>query len=404
MSLRLNNIPPEIFKSKNSGNSRTITREDLIASGRLVACEYAGKACNRVHKNNEYDPMLKEELTYSALAKGHKEKLLMFCAGKAYAAQGKEAPSKYSEVANDLSLAKNQTFLATLSGIVREVITPLLPYTIANSGGMLMETSTVPLGQTKEIVVHSNDIFLFEDSSWGANRSASTNYLYDGTVTLNPHPYTANATIKWFQMIANDTDIGWYYNAIMSGMYSKIMALYTTAITGIVDNTKYLPTYLQFDGYNTANWGAATVGVSTANGIPRDRIMAFGEYRTLQKVLPSGTTQDAALTYGLGAEWMRNGFLGTVGGVPLFEVTQAMVPGTVNTTGTLVYPDDLIILAGRPGETYAPIYTVFADGSPITIEMNPSQTANFAIDISVTATMDTKVVMGSKIALIQNVA
>lgn len=173
MSLRLNNVPKEIFKSKGPSNSRNITREDLVASGRLVACEYAGKACNCIHKNNEYTPMLKDDLTYAALTKGHKEKLLMFCAGKAYAAQGKDAPSEYSEVANDLSLAKNQTFLATLSGIVREVITPLLPYTIANAGGMLMETSTVPLGQTKEIVVHSNDIFLFEDSSWGANRSAS---------------------------------------------------------------------------------------------------------------------------------------------------------------------------------------------------------------------------------------
>lgn len=403
MSLKLNSVPVDVFSSNGGNKVAGISRDDLVAGGRLVTMEYVGRTTNQVRNNSEYITILKDQMEYAKMSKGHKEKLLMFCAACAYAQQGKGAPESYKEVLNDTSLARNSVFLATLAGISREVITPLLPYVIANSGGMLLEMTTVPMGQTKEITVHSNDVFLFEDSAPGSNRSASINYLYDGTVTLNPRWYTANAKIKWYQMIANDVDIGWYYNAIMAGMYSKIMALYTQAITGVVDNTKYIPSYLQFDGYTTANWADATVGVSTANGIPRTQLMAFGEYRALQQVLPSGTAQDAALTYGLGQEWTRNGFLGTVGGVPLFEVMNAMVPGTVNTTGTFVYPSDLIIIAGRPGTTYAPIYAAFAEGSPLTIEMNPTNTGAPEIDISVSAIMDVKVVMGSKIAIIQNV-
>ena len=93
------------------------------------------------------------------------------------------------------------------------------------------------------------------------------------------------------------------------------------------------------------------------------------------KVLPLGTPSDAALTYGLGEEWMRNGFLSVVGGVPLFDVDPAMVPGTVNTTGEMLGMKGLILISGRIGRAYAPVYTAFAEGSPLVIEMEPARAA-----------------------------
>ena len=78
---------------------------------------------------------------------------------------------------------------------------------------------------------------------------------------------------------------------------------------------------------------------------------------------------------------MRNGFLAVVGGVPLFEVEQALLPGTVNTTGQMMFPNDTIIIAGRPGSAYAPIYTGFAEGSPLVVEMNPRETGDMSIYI-----------------------
>lgn len=402
MEVKLNSLNRDIFVSAGLNKIGTLSRDDIVAGGRLVVAEYNGRKMNSLRKCEDYKVRLDNE-AYTALSQNHKRDLFMFCAAKAYAVQGKAAPESLNEVVNDLSLSKDPNFLRTMAGIVQEVITPVLPAVMSDAGGMLMQTTTVPLGQTKEITVHSNDVFLFEDSSWGAERSVSKNYLYDGVVTLNPKPYATNGTIKWFQMVANDTDIGWYYNAIMAGLYSKLMALYTQAISAVATNQKYVPDYLQFTSYTSANWAEAIVGVQTANRLRRDQLAAYGEYRALQKVLPSGTTQDAALTYGLGLEWVQKGFLGTVGGVPLFEVTNAFVPGTVNTTGTFVYPDNMIIIAGRAGDAYAPIYTCFADGSPIIVELNPTQTGAGTIDINVTAIMDTKVVMASKAAFITGV-
>ena len=155
--------------------------------------------------------------------------------------------------------------------------------------------------------------------------------------------------------------------------------------------------------YNSTNWANAVMAVSAANRLPRNQLAAYGTYLALQQVLPKGTPSDAALTYGLGQEWMRNGFLAVVGGVPLFEVEQALLPGTVNSTGQMMFPKDTIIIFFCNDTATAEIYTGFAEGSPLVVEMNPRETGDMSIYIDCTAVMDTKVVMGSKIAVITNV-
>ena len=97
------------------------------------------------------------------------------------------------------------------------------------------------------------------------------------------------------------------------------------------------------------------------------------------------------------------GISSLVGGTPLYEVSQAFVPGTINTTGKMIFPTDMIFIGARVGRSLAPIYGAIADGSPITIEMDPSQTADFTLDINVTAVMDIQPVFAGKIAVIDNV-
>lgn len=404
MSLKLNSFPASWLKVADDGQKvGGISRSDLVATGRLLTLEYNGRATNSIRRNGEFKSNFDRDIDYANLSSGHRRNLLMFCAGRAYAVEGKPAPESYEQVKNDLSLVRNHTFLATLAGIVQEVIAPVLPYVISNVAGQLMEVSSVPLGQTKEVTIHSNDWFVFEDSAWGASRSASLNHLYDDTVTLNPHPYSCRVQIKWFQLAANGEDIGCFYNAILAGYYNRVMANFVQAVTTLAANARYVPAYLKFSTYNSANWGSAVVGVSAANRLPRSQLAAYGEYRALQQVLPSGTPSDAALAYGLGQEWMRNGYLGAAGGVPLFEVEQVLMPGTVNTTGQMMFPKDMMILAGRAGSAYAPIYTAFAEGSPLVVQMAPQETGDMSIYIDVTAVMDTKIVMGSKIAVITNI-
>lgn len=409
--IKLNSISNDIFNTapKDDEKIGSLSRNDIITSGRYCAAEYLGRNISAV-RNLSANESFKSRLEafggdYATLSRNHSENKLLFCAARAYAATGRKAPENAEQVKGDITLWKDPIFLRTMSAIDTEVVAPLLYSVISDIAGPMMNIGTVPLGRTKEVTILSNDIFLFEDSSYGAAHSVTKNYLYSDTVTLNPSPYATNATIKWFQLVASDTgmDAGWYYAAIMQGLWSKIMALFTNSFVEGASDAKYVPAYLSFSSYSTANWTNAIVATAAANGVTTDQLIAFGSRQALQAVLPSGTAADAALTYNLGPEWMRNGFLGVVGGVPLYEVRQALVPGTVNTTGKQIFPNDKIFITARVGNSLAPVYAAMAEGSPLTVELDPSKTADFSIDINVTAIMDVKALFASKIAVIDNV-
>lgn len=401
--LKLNNLSKDIF-AVNSGRDEKvgkISRDQLIASGRLCATEYFGNAIG----GSKFESRLSEfGGNYEQLSKSHMEKKLIFCAAKAYAAVGRPAPENADQVRNDMSLAKDPIFLRTMAAIDQEVVAPLFYSVISDLGGVMLNLRTAPVGRTTEITVLSNEAFLWEDSAPGSGRSVTTQYLYNDTITLTPKMYGTKTNIKWFQLVATDggMDAGWYYAAIMRGLWSKITALYTKALLNAAGNTQYVPSYLAFNSYSSANWAAATTAVAAANGVRREQLMAFGAYSSLQQILPSGTSSDAALTYGLGNEWLRNGFIAMVGRVPLYEIMPTMVPGSVNTYGGLIDLDDKVFITARVGQSLAPIYGVVAEGWPITMEYTPSQTADFSIDINAAALMDFKAVFGAKVAVIDN--
>jgi hypothetical protein len=338
---------------------------------------------------------------YSKVNEATRNKIMLFCAERADNIEGREKPEDYQAfLSRSRDYAKNPTFLRTLAGIVRDIVKPMLPYVVSNALDELAQMVNVPFGQTYEITVGSNDIFLFQDSSWGASRSVPENTLYDYPITLNPSPRSCSATAKWYQLVGNDADFGLWLNAIYAGLYSKIMALWNSAMTAAAANTFFVPSYLTFGSFTSANFNNAVELVSAVNHVPVSGLIAYGRRPVLAKALPTSTAQDAALTYMLGREWMDNGYMGTIQGVRSFALTNAMVPGTQNTTGGLVINDSKIYIAASKGNGYAPIYIGFEDGSPITLEMEPHETADMTLNVNVTASLDVKAVFGTKLAVI----
>ena len=408
MNLKLNSMDSSIFAVDPSAKDETVgmgeaklSRNKIIATGRTCAREYMGRALSK--GTDGYHSMFENSRTsYKELSKKHSEQKYLFCAAQAYRQIGAEAPQNIEQVRNDPTLWKNPTFLATLARIDTEVVTPMLYTVFEDLGTGFINMDSIPLGTTKQVDIQSNDIFLWEDGSWGSGHSTTKNYLYADTVTMNPRMFNANGTMKWFQMMAIDggMDAGAYYAALIRGMWSKIMAMATTALTDSAAQAQYVPSYLRFTSYSSANWAAATQAVAVANGVSRDRLMAFGEYQALQAVLPSGTASDPYLTMGLGEEWMKNGFISLVGRVPLYEVMPALLPGTVNTTGRMIGLDDQIFITARVGDGLAPIYATFVDGWPVTIQYDSSVTADFSIDITISTLLDVKGIWAGRCAII----
>lgn len=410
--LKINSISNDIFDSVKCSDSKvvingvTLSRNDIVATGRLIALEYAGKQLNqRTDLKSKFNSLAEARgLDYATIAQDHQKSKFLFCAAIANKAVGKEAPASFEE-ARKGNYYTNKDFWAAYNAIDVDVITPILPTIFEDvAAGGLMQMVDVPLGQTYQIDVTSNDVFLFEDSSWGSGRSTTKNYLYGKTVTLNPKMYSCNATIKWYQDVVQG-DAGRYYAAIMGGMFNKIYAIFISTLTTAAADTKYVPAGLKQSTYTSANWINLTTLVATANGVSRRDLFAFGSPQALSALLPVDSSGNAivGLQYGLGESWFERGYLPIAQGVELIEVDPVIVPGTQNSTLDTIGLGDNIYIAAKGGYGYAPIYCGIAEGTPITMEATPRETADFTIDINVGAMFDIKPVFASKLGVLADV-
>ncbi len=407
--LKLNSLSNTLFECsaendvKVAVNGANISRNDLVATGRLIAAEKMGNMISTA--DNRYNSRLEESgLSYKDVMEKHRDALLLFCAARANAEVGKEAPSDVNEVKrNARAYSNNEVFFKTLAAITIDVISPIFASVYEDIGSRgLMQVVNVPFGGTYQLDVKSNDIFLFEDGSWGSSRSTSKNYLYGKTLTLNPRPFTCNATIKFYQDVVTG-DVGDYYASIMKGMWNKIYALFIQALTTGAANTAYVPTGLIAQSYTTENWIRIKELVAAVNGVDTSDLIAFGSAAALSQILPVDAQGNAlvGLQYGLGEQWFREGYLPKAAEVSVVKVPPVIIPGTQNTTvSTLGFGDDIYITA-RAGRGYAPVYMGVADDTPIELVRDARSTADFTIDINVTMAIDVKAVFASKIGVIK---
>lgn len=407
-NIRLNGLGKDVFEAPASEFGGSLERANIVNAARMLMAERAGLDENTLRgaekKEKAFNSVL-GKTDYNEANKKVQSNLMLYCAKQTAKVTGEEAPTDFDTFKrNQRNYLSDRTFLRVLAGIVREIITPVLPATISGAMDWLAETVYVPMGQTYELDVQSNDIFLFEDDSWGASRSKPSNYLYSKSITLNPSLKTAKSTIKWYQLVGNNVDLGRTFNAISAGMYSKIMGMWTNALVVASNSTALVPANLKFT-YSNTNWINAAKRVAMLNNTSYRNVMAFGDVMALSHVLPStangtNTNLDAALATMLGVEWARYGYLGDFMGTSLYPIDNVVVPGTQNTTIQEVVPNNTIWMTAAPGAAYKPVYIAFEEGTPITLELDPSETADNTIDIAASFSIDVRPVIASKIAVI----
>lgn len=402
--IRLNNLSSGIFAVNAAEFGGSQERADIVAVGRLLMAERAGRTSNSIRALRKEEPDYTcriDDTKYAELNEQLKSKMFLYAAKMACNQTGAAAPTTYEDFLKGQRLFMNDgTFLKVLSGIFTEVVTPILPASMSNALDYLCEAVFPGIGETYEVEVESNDVFVFEDDSHGAARSKPANRLYSKSLTLNPRPKTAKTSCKWYQLISNNADLGRYFNAIAAGLHNKIVAMWNAAMVAGAGNTMYVPSGLVFAQYSTANFISAVKKVKAVNSA--SAVVAYGDIAALSKVVPSGVVNaatvnlDAALSMLLGAEYARSGYLTGYCGAQLMALDQAIVPGTQNSTVSEMLPTDVIYFAATGG--HRPVYLAMEDGYPVTIELSPDLTADRSIDIIVTASLDAIPVMASKIA------
>lgn len=398
--LNLNSVSNEVFAI--NGNDQ---REDIVAKGRVLFYEHALKGKMAILSAKGQNTPVQRTMNdrgYKQLNEQFQRESLLYAAKLACASTGKKAPESWEEFKrNGGEYYGNARFYAVLQGIWQEVIIPILPAVYSEALSDFAETVEIELGQTYAVSIGSNDIPVFQDSSWGASRSVPRNRFYSRDYTLNPTPKSCWITAKWMQLVGTNMDFGVFFANMVAGMYAKTMGMWNGAMTTATEDTSLIPTNLNFT-FNNQNWVKGANKIAALNNTTISDVFATGGTVALSKVLPNTVTgstnvnMDAAIATLLGADYTKAGYLGQFMAVRLMPMRDVIIPGTQNTTvETMLSENDIWMLAGNGRK---PLTIGYTSGTPISIEMDPTRTGDFEIGLNLTIALDSVATFASKIA------
>ncbi len=409
MKLNLNSISPAVFKvSAAETADGTQNRADIVASGRLLAYEYARKGANGVRaamgiKENAGEQRL-TDTEYKELNEAFQASHLLYAANQADKFLGRTSPSTFEEFRRKgQNYHKNSMFYQVLAGIWQEILTPILPRVYSEAVGVFADVVEVGFGETYALSIGSNDIPVFQDSAWGASRSVPRNRFYSKEYTLNPQPRTAQINAKWTQLVGNNVDFGQFFANISAGLYAKTMGMWNAAMTAAIADTSLVPSNLSVV-FSNQNWMTLANRLSAVNSTQISNLFATGNAVALSKVLPTQATgstnvnMDAAIATLLGADYTRTGYLGEFMSVRLMPLVDAIVPGTQNTTvETILDPTKVFMMAGNGRK---PLTIGYNRDTPITLEVDPSKAGDQEIAVNMTIALDSVAVFESHIGVV----
>lgn len=408
MKLSLNSINPGVFKVSASETNGDNARATIVGAGRMLAYEHARKGTLAVraalgNKDNEIASVLTPEQYKEANAKFQQSHLL-YAARMADAMVGKTGPTDFNEFKrNGNQYYRNEMFLRVLAGIYTEVINPILPRVFSEAVGVFADVYEVGFGETYQISIGSNDIPVFQDDAHGAYRSKPRNQFYQKDVVLNPQPKTCLIAAKWIQLVGNNVDFGKFFANLAAGMYAKTMGMWNSAMTAAVADTSLVPSNLSVT-FSTQNWVKLANRLSAVNNTPISDTIAWGSYPALAQVLPSDVTgstnvnMDAAIATLLGADYARAGYLGEFMAVRLMPLVDVIIPGTQNTTVTTMLPDDKIYMVSGSGRR--PMAIGMNGSDPLELSINPYESGDMSIGMSLTYNIDVVAVFESHVGVI----
>lgn len=398
--LNLNSVSNEVFAI--NGNDQ---REDIVAKGRVLFYEHALKGKMAILSAKGQNTPVQRTMNdrgYKQLNEQFQRESLLYAAKLSCASTGKKAPESWEEFKrNGGEYYGNARFYAVLQGIWQEVIIPILPAVYSEALSDFAETVEIELGQTYAVSIGSNDIPVFQDSSWGASRSVPRNRFYSRDYTLNPTPKSCWITSKWMQLVGTNMDFGVFFANMVAGLYAKTMGMWNEAMNTATEDTSLIPTNLNFT-FNNQNWVKGANKIAALNNTTISDVFATGGTVALSKVLPNTVTgstnvnMDAAIATLLGADYTKAGYLGQFMAVRLMPMRDVIIPGTQNTTvETMLSENDIWMLAGNGRK---PLTIGYTSGTPISIEMDPTRTGDFEIGLNLTIALDSVATFASKIA------
>lgn len=402
--ISFNSIPTSVFKVNAEGNGNAAnTRARLIGAGRLLMTEFARKGVSAIHRANnsaENSEAVLSTTKYKELNEKFGKEHLLYAVNRVCQSTGETAPSNFEEFkAQSLRWYGDEQLYRVMQGIYTEIIIPILPATYSESVSYFADVVEVGFGETYSLTIESNDIPVFQDAAWGAQRSVPANRFYAKDVVLNPTPKTAYVKAKWAQMLSNNMDWGKWLANLTAGLYGKTLALWNAQMVAAASDTTLVPTGLTYT-FSSLNWVTLADKLAALNHTTVDNIIAYGGAVPLAKVLPKDVTgstnvdMDAAIAALVGEEFLSAGYLGQYYRVRLMPLQNAIVPNTLN---TVLDNGKIWMLAGN---AHKPLTIAYNSATPLTLEIDPMKSGDMEMGINLTIALDSVAVFADKVGLI----
>lgn len=297
------------------------------------------------------------------------------------------------ESLNNAQITNDMMFQKTFNVIVAQIIAPVAPAVVSETYSELAEVRQIGWGDTARFVVKSNDLFFVSDVAEGV-QLGGLQRLYNNEVTVNPVPKQIRFNMEWYQVASGVFDFGEWSYKIGASFAGYIQKLIINSLTTVITDGLAAASPYFVSGYSDANYISRVQKVKAANG--NAEVYAMGTLTVLGKVIPS----TVGLQYGLGEEISKKGYLDMYKGARLMEIEQAMLPTTINTTATLMIPDDVLYFIAM-GQ-YRPIKVVF-EGENVVVETLPNVSADKTMGMAITMRLGISSVVGSKFGAITDI-
>jgi hypothetical protein len=294
-------------------------------------------------------------------------------------------------IKNPQATVYNSNFVNTFATILAEMITPVVPAITSSEYSTFYEVTHVGWGDLAKYEVESNELFIVYDMAEGINRQ-NQQTAYNTEYTIQASKKTISTFVNWYHVASNKLDWGKFGIKVARSFEAYIQAAVVKAMTSTIASANELGIggYLRA-GTDKATWVELSQLVRAANN---SDVYAIGTLGALSKIVP----EDAGFRYNSNDDLTKVGYLPSYQQVPMIQMDNVLVPGSINTAAPkLLLQDDYIFFV--PMGFNRPI-KVAIEGSNVLVTTDPAKTKDNTLGLTISMYIGIDSIVGSKFGIL----
>lgn len=325
-------------------------------------------------------------------SKEYKDKNAIFCESiSKYCVEGAGLNWTDSSMLKNPQITYNTNFTTKFSTILAEMITPIVPALVSSEYNRFFDVTHVGWGDSAKYEVESNELFIVYDMAEGIARQ-NQQTAYNTEYSVQAHKKTISTFVNLYHVAAGKLDWGLFGAKVARSFEAYIMASVVKAMTKTVTDANKLGIggYLKA-GTDATTWIELGQLVRAANN---SDVYAIGTLGALSKIVPD----EAGFRFAPSDDLVTVGYLPSYKQIPMVQLDNAIIPGTINTAAPkLLIQDDYIFFI--PMGFNKPI-KIAIEGENVVVTPDPMTTKDGTLGLTMSMYIGIDAIVGSKFGIL----